>query len=420
MKMLSSLFLICVSLCLAAISAHAEDAPKFRTDDNPDLSLPWFEPIDGEFPPEEYAHYVAGELIDYDHINRTLRLRVDRQDGRAGKDEALDTVMLPYGSIYYHNAPAALRDIPIGTHLHGWFYIRPEEERYWEVRNGKVERKREKHWNASAEVDFTHCFRLEDDFSFYARRKQIWKVEGIEVPVAENPEDLSLDLTEKKLTVTLQEDGQPAGEPKVFDLTADTHVFQENSFAAIDDIKPGQLVQMNITWATLFGPGRITNIWLDEESRASATGRQMKRHHRHIRERGLPGFVTAVDDRERLVTITFFDSVDPALFKDLPNTNPKPLGWPTKEYDWGNTSPKGNIIVVRESLQCYNQVNDRKGGNIQKIENVPVQAGCSGVQIQVQCGILLEGFRPRKTVRFFPATWAVSPLPKEEEFHGRE
>jgi hypothetical protein len=38
----------------------------------------------------------------------------------------------------------------------------------------------------------------------------------------------------------------------------------------------------------------------------------------------------------------------------------------------------------------------------------------------VQCGILLEGFRPRKIVRFFPATWAVEPLPKEEEFHGRE
>ncbi len=30
--------------------------------------------------------------------------------------------MLPYGDLYYHGAPAALQDIPLGTHLHGVFY----------------------------------------------------------------------------------------------------------------------------------------------------------------------------------------------------------------------------------------------------------------------------------------------------------
>ena len=127
-----------------------------------------------------------------------------------------------------------------------------------------------------------------------------------------------------------------------------------------------------------------------------------------------------MNDKERVVTITFFDSVDPGLFKELSNTNPKPLGWPTKEYNWGNVAPKGNIIVVRECLMSYDQVNDRKGGNIRNIGKVPVQPGCSGVQIQVQCGILLEGFRPKKSVRFFPATWPVVSLPKEERYHGRE
>ena len=90
----------------------ADDKPVFRTDGNPDKSLPWFEPLDGEFPPEKYAHYVAGELIGFDHMERTLKLRVDRQDGRGGKDQAIDAEMLPYGSIYYRNAPAALRDVP--------------------------------------------------------------------------------------------------------------------------------------------------------------------------------------------------------------------------------------------------------------------------------------------------------------------
>jgi hypothetical protein len=415
---------ILIFILFPVAGVTADDMPVFRTDSTQDKSLPWFEPLDGEFPPEEYAHYVAGELIGFDHLERTLTFRVDRQDGRGGKDQAIDAEMLPYGSINYRNAPAALRDVPIGTHLHGWFYIRPEEDRFWEMRNGKLQRKSKKQGNPSDEVDFTRCFRLEDDFSFYARKNQIWRVDKLEpsIPVTEGKfTDLSHRIIKKKLTVTLQgKDGKPYGESKVFDLMDSTTVFKGNGFGTLADIESGQLLQMNVTWATLFGSGRVTDVWLDEQSRALATDRQLKRHHRHIRERGLPGFVTAVEDRKSVVMITFFDSVDPVLFKELSNPNPKALGWPTKEYDWGNVAPKGNIIVVRECLMCYNQVNDRKGGNILKIGKVPVLPGCSGVQIQVQCGILLEGFRPRNIVRFFPATWAVAPLPKEEEFHGRE
>ena len=409
-----------VCLCFTVALAHAGEKPEYRTDGNPDASLSWFEPVPGEFPPEDAAHYFAGELISFDHIERTVKLRGDRQDGRAGQDEAIEIAMLPYASIYYHNTYASLRDIPIGTHLHGLFYIRPEAERFWEMRNGELQRKSGKNGNASAEVDFTRCFRLEDDFSFLARKKQVWKIEKVEGFVPENAEDRSRSVIEQRLTATLMQEGNPSGEPKVFDLMASTNVFRGNGFASLEDIRPGQLAQMNLTWVTLFGPGRVTDLWLDEESRAGASARQLRRHHRHIREHGIPGTVAAVNDRERVVTMTFFDSVDPALFKELPDTNSKPLGWPTKEYNWGNVAPKGNIIVVRECLMSYDQVNDRKGGNILNIGKVPVQPGCSGVQIQVQCGILLEGFRPKKSVRFFPATWPVVSLPKEERYHGRE
>jgi hypothetical protein len=416
-------FLLFLYAAFASEVALSQDAPAYRTDNSEDTSLPWFELVPGEFPPEEAAHYVAGELIAVDHVERTLKLRVDRKDGRSGQDEALDIVMLPYASIYYHNAPASLRDIPLGTHLHGLFFIRPEEERFWETRNGKLQRKSGRDGNPSAEVDFTRCFRLEDDFSFFARENQIWKVDQIDLPVP-NTEgeftDLSRGIIQKKLIATLQVDGKPFGKPQTFDLMDSTSVFRRNGYGTLTEIESGQLVQLNLTWATLFGPGRVTDIWLDDESRDGAAGRQLQRHHRHIREHGLPGIVAAVNDKERIVSITFFDSVDPALFKELTDTNPKPLGWPTKEYNWGNVVPKGNIIVVRDCLMSYDQVNDRKGGNILKIGKVPLQPGCSGVQIQVQCGILLEGFRPKKFVRFFPATWPVVSLPKEESYHGRE
>ena len=399
-----SIFLLGIAIVATAI---ADNAPKFRTDEASDKSLPWFQLVDGEFPPENSAHYVSGELIAIDHLERTITLRVDRNDaqGRALMDYPLDAAMLPYGSVYYNDAPAALRDIPLGTHMHGWFYARPEGERFWETRNGKPHAKNGQ--RASLEVDFTRCFRLEDDFTFYARKKQHWKIDKV-------------DLAQKKLTATLQKDGKSVGETKLFDLTSSTAVFRGKEFATLDDIAAGQEVQINIIWATLYGPGRIFQIWLDEESRKRASGRQLERHRNHIRERGLPGLIAAVDDKKKVVTITFFDSVDPALFKDLTSTNPKPLGWPTSEYAEGNLSPKGNIVVARECLMTYDPVNDRKGGNILKIGEVPIRPGCSGVQIQVQCGMLLEGFRPRKTVRFYPANWPVIALPKEEGYHGRE
>jgi hypothetical protein len=54
------------------------------------------------------------------------------------------------------------------------------------------------------------------------------------------------------------------------------------------------------------------------------------------------------------------------------------------------------------------------------IEEVPAQVGSSGVRITVKCCMMLEGFRPGHVVRFFPATWPVNVLPKEEQFLGRE
>ncbi len=395
-------------LCAASvcITAWAQDATPYRTDQNPDKKLPWFALVPGQLPPMDAAHYVSGELIGIDHLERKLTLRVDRSDSqeRSLIDYPLDAAMLPYGSVYYHNQLASLKDIPIGTHMHGWFYQRPEAERFWGERNGRPHSKNGQ--RATPEVDFTHCFRLEDDFTYHARQKQIWKIDQV-------------DLAEQKLTATLQHDGKPVGKAQLFDLAPSTTVYTGNGFGTPQSIEPGQHVQMNLTWATLFGPGRVFQIWLDEDSRKLASHRQRERHRQHIRERGMPGWVTAVDDKKRIVTITFFDSIDRDLFKDLRSTNPTPLGWPTGGAKDPN-APKGNIVVARECLMTYNPVNDRKGGNILKIDEVPVRPGCSGVQIQVACSILLEGFRPKKIVRFYPANWPVNPLPREEEFHGRE
>lgn len=113
------------------------------------------------------------------------------------------------------------------------------------MRNGKRHAKNGQ--RASAKVDFTRCFRLEDDFTFNARKKETWKIDAV-------------DLSTKKLSATLQQDGKPAGEQKIFDLTSSTTVFLGNGFGTLESIAPGQEVQFNLTWATLYGPGRVFQI----------------------------------------------------------------------------------------------------------------------------------------------------------------
>ncbi|MFT5093316.1 MAG: hypothetical protein ACI93T_002142, partial [Porticoccaceae bacterium] len=139
--MRTTIFLLLLSSILGGDPARAEDAPKYRTDANQNKSLSWFQPVPGQFPPEDSAHYVSGDLIRVDHPERKLTIRVDRSDSqsRALFDYPLDATMLPYGTVYYNNSPAALQDIPLGTHLHGWFYERPDgEEKHWTLRNGQL------------------------------------------------------------------------------------------------------------------------------------------------------------------------------------------------------------------------------------------------------------------------------------------
>ena len=408
---------ICLNGLFLSSALLLAEPPKFRTDADgpvkanekrtnpknrkPDDPSDWFQLVEGQFPPEGSAHAVTGEIIQLNHLERRFQIRVDRNDSqdRGVWDLPLDAMMLPYGSIWYQGAPAALQDIPLGTHLHGLFYLSDPNDNT-PLPDTANNRK-------TPEWEFRRCFRIEDDFTFYARQKQLWKID-------------SIDLDAKKLTATLQDNGQPSGQPKLFDLLTSTRVFMGTTIADLKAIQPGELMLFNLTWATLYGPGRITDMWLDEPARALVTANQLERHRNHIRERGLPGWVSAVDDDAQIVTMTFFGGVDSKLLDELTLTNSDKIGWPLSKEPENQFAPKGTIAVARESLMTYDPVNDRKGGNILDIKKIPIEPGSSGVQIRVKCDMMLEGYRPRRIVRFYPATWKVTALPKEEQFHGRE
>ena len=369
--------------------------PVLKSDGKP---LPWFQLVDGEFPPEGSAHAISGELIFVEHPKRTFRIRVDRDDSQdRGKwDLPLEADMLPYGSIHFHGSWAALCDIPLGTHLHGEFYLRSADDK-----TGPPEGLHRR--GVTPDVDFRRCFRLEDDFSFHARQKQLWKIEAV-------------SPAEKKLTARLHQEGKPVGEPKIFEITKATRVLQGQGFAGLEALKPGQDVLFNLTWATLYGPGRITAVWLDEESRRLATTRQLAQHHLYIRDRGLPAWVSAVDDEQEIVTVTLFSNVDPALFNDVRLNAPVPTGMAPDT----KTVPRAHLYVAEPSLLTYDPQNDRKGGDILEFKSVPPAPGSSGVQLRVKCGLLLEGYRPRRTVLVYPYGWDYRTLPQEEQLFGRE
>jgi hypothetical protein len=423
--------LLLALLCLTTL-LHAEDKPRFRTDadgpvkadekkrnpKDPNAPPEWYQLIEGQFPPEGSAHAVSGELVRMDHLERRFQIRVDRNDSqdRGVWDLPLDAGMLPYGSIWYHGAPAALQDIPLGTHLHGLFYLADPTDKT-PPPDTAFKRK-------TPEFDFRRCFRIEDDFTYHQRQRQLWKID-------------SVDLATMKLTASLQSGAGSAGgvekgssggsknattsahhAPKTFDLLGSTRIFKGNAFADLKALQPGQNVLFNLTWVTLYGPGRITDVWLEEPARNLATAQQLERHRIHTRERGLPGWVTAVEDEPQFVTITFFGNVDPKLFEEL--TIKDPNAPPPRDGSPPPVEPRGGLAVARDSLMTYDPVNDRKTGGILDVKTIPVEPGSSAVQIKLKMDMMLEGYRPKRVVRFYPpiSGAGVAPLSAATKNHA--
>ncbi len=322
----------------------------------------------GHFPSEGSAIQVAGELIQMDHVNRTGQIRPDRRDDQRTDDydRAMRFTLLPYGTLRFHGAPAELRDLPIGTHMHGQFYFDPKTG--LPVRGG-----------------FGSAFLLEDDFSFQRRQQRVWRVDA-------------LNLDKGKITVTGLAIADQKADPKptVFQVNAATRVWKERGFGALTNLAVGQSVLINITVATLKGPGRCTDIWLDEESRALAAAQQTEVHRAYEKAHGLPGWIDAVDNETSRVTLTLFGGFDPAL---------------TNDFKLGN---RVAALVAEDSLRCYDQINDRMYADVLEIRHVTTDPGSSGIQLVIKPENLLEGFRPGRILRLLPEKWPLDDLPWEE------
>jgi hypothetical protein len=330
----------------------------------------WTQAKPGEFPAPGTAREISGELVGVDHVNRTGTLRPDRNDSQRTDDYdvALPFSLLPYARTMVHGTYAELRDVPIGTHLHGLFFVQDAP--------GKNQK-----------PVFNRVLQLEDDFSHKTRLKKAWRVDSVE-------------LDKGRLTVSgVAEDGAADGKPTILQVGPATRVWKGRGFGTLKDLGPGLQILANLTVCTLKGPGRCVDLWLDDESRALARERQLETHRLFQREHGLGCWVESVDNQAGTVTVTLFDAADPSLLKDLR----------IKEHV--------SAAVAEESLRTYDQHNDVRGGPVLELKSLPPVPGSSGVQVTFKPNPLLEGYRPKRFLRLFAGGWRVDDLPREERLY---
>lgn len=344
-------------------------------------------PKPGQFPPPDSGHYIAGELVMIDPVNRRGALRLDGNGpgDRYHAGPLHSFALLPYAMCWFNGAPAELRDIPIGTHVHGYFFVPPagEEKTIPPLPKGQEQ----------FEIKFNHGISLEDDFSFYQRRGQAWKV-------------VSLDVAKGKLNVISM--GKAAKDgitgAYTFDIDHVTRVWKKRALVDLKDITPNTIVQLNLAWSQGWRDKEFTaaEIWLDDESRQFATELQRRRHVRYERQRWLPGWVDAVENFDfggGIVTLTLFGGMDASLYNDLKTTQEKGFG----------------VAAAEKTLRTWFHRSDKKIGQVidwKEIADPPL--GSSGIQVRLKFAELLDGYRPGRIVRVKCHDWIFVTMPPEE------
>jgi hypothetical protein len=165
----------------------------------------------------------------------------------------------------------------------------------------------------------------------------------------------------------------------------------------------GQAIHLGLTWHPryLYQHFHVADLWLDEAAMKVAAERQRGRHVRHIRLRWMPARVDTIGYGEfghATVTATLFGGIDESLYADF-----KPgIG--------------GKMAAAEDTLRTWWPDHDGMDGKITtvgKAESEP-EFGSSGIQIQFEVPLILEGFSPGRTVRIRPENWPNVKPPVEE------
>jgi hypothetical protein len=359
--------------------------------------------LDSAFPAAKTGTRFAGELILVEHVNRRGILRLDR-DGTINNyfwDLPHHFQMLPYADITYHGAHAELADIPLGTHLHGIFYLGPEGDvKAQPPETGYLASRMAAPDLRSVVSQYSRVLRFEDDFSYHQRRGEGWKL------AAFGADKATVTVERVKLTdgsaVKSADDGIKA--TLVLRLDRGARIWKGREIAALEDLALGQIVELNLTWATLLGStkedGLCREIWIDAPSREVATEQQRQIHIAYMKRSGLPAIILKTESipgegARGYVTFAFPAGIDPELI------------------DAFQTKTVLKIWAAEPSLRGWDGPAPGTVNQVTRIENPP--PGHSGVEVRMHLYEMLEGFRAGRTIRLVVHAWNPPPRPREEE-----
>jgi hypothetical protein len=401
-------FLVLCSTLIVAGAFAANEAPGTKHQEQ--ASAP-FRPEAGKFPPSEQAKAYEGQLTFVDHANRRGSLRVT--GGELMHRTAPEPfAMLPYGTVRYHGAPADLRDVPLGTMMHGRFYLPPDPKlsSVPVVTQPSVTRPAE-----------NHAILLEDEPSFCLREGKVWKLQ--EVTLKGGKQGLIVAHREMKAG------GEGKETERQMSIDATTRFWRGREQLGLADMiaegiwpadgkksLEGQEVYLGLAWKPdgnwfrrTGNRLRISDVWLDATALQRATQHQTEVHRELIRCRWMPAYVDAVEYGkfgEATVSATLFGGMDPSLYADF------------------KKGINGQLAVSELNLKhAYGTVAETLVANSGPIIDVKKQEkeiplGSSGIQIRIKVTQIIEGARPGRIIRIRPMNWPDDAVPREEYTEG--
>ena len=327
--------------------------------------------------------------------------------------------MLPYGIIRYHGAPADLRDIPLGTVMHVRAFL-PPDPKTSSVPVLPIDSKtKDANHNRGAGIfpAENHVLLLADEPSHCLREGLVWKLKEVELTNNEGKIIASREPKEGG-------DGEASEETMTFD--AATRIGRGRERIRVVDLVAeeawpasgkkhlgGQAVLLGITWKPAPGDGlngaftrfHISDIWLDDAAIQNAAEFQTEAHKTFIRSRWMPASVDTVEYGKfgrATVTATLFGGMDSSLYDDFQkgeeaqiNGAENTLKHTAGHYGPSHVASTGKILGVTQA-------------------SGEIPLGSSGIQIQFETDLVIEGIRSGRVVRVRPESWPKMQIPREE------
>jgi hypothetical protein len=307
-----------------------------------------------EFPPENAAQRVSGELTRVDAFRRAGELRVD------GSGESREFVLLPFGNAAYLGAEADLRELPIGTHVTVLLY-------------------------ADQKGRPTRASNVLDDFSLSVREGPVLKL-------------VHIDVAAGVIEVAR------GSSPSTVSLNEKTRVWKGDKESKAAELLEGDELRVNFGGKTASGTPLCSEIYAGADAQKAATARQQKKQLAWLKERGLPCWIDRVDGQA--LTVTLFSNDRAALRAFLKGENVAP----------GKRAI--NAVVANEELRTYNPPVDHIRSKLLEIRPAPEDAeGSYGERWVIEPSLLLEGYRKGRIIRLFLDGWPIKDMPRGESLY---